>query len=81
VFAAGFLTALIWKGKKIALIQDSNPLKGKIASTKNEKELLQLLMATDNKRFASVIEKLEDGLYKKGKLHFKALKKEAEESV
>jgi hypothetical protein len=81
VFAAGFLTALIWKGKKRTLIQESNPLKGKIASTKNEKELLQLLMATDNKRFASVIEKLEDGLYKKGKLHFKALKKEAEESV
>ena len=81
VFGAGFLTALIWKWKQKITIQTSHPLKEKIEACKDEKVLLQLLMATDSKAFKSSIEKLEKGLYGNGKSNFNKVKQEAQESI
>ncbi len=81
VFGSGYLTALVWKSKKTAVILKTDPIKEKIQACKNEKELLQLLMATDSKKFLSSIEDLENALYKKGKINFKQLKKEVQESL
>jgi len=81
VFASGYLTAMVWKRKKQTLLPPSDPFKEKIAACKSEKELLQLLMARDSKKFLSSIEKLEKSLYKKGKIDLKQVKKEAQESL
>jgi hypothetical protein len=79
VFIAGYLTAISFKLTRRKKVKNIDPLHKKIQSCKDEKALLQLLMAADCKKFVSVIEKLENSLYKKGKLQLKALKKEAEE--
>jgi len=81
VFGAGYLTAISLKWKKKTTEQTSHPLKEKIKTCKDEKALLQLLMATDSKAFRSSIEKLEKGLYGNGKINFNKVKQEAQESI
>ena len=80
-FTAGYLTALSWKWKKRQINKENHPLIQKIQSCKDEKALLQLLMATDSKRFTSIIEKLEHSLYGNGKIHFKTIKQDALEKI
>ncbi|RRS32333.1 MAG: hypothetical protein P794_01660 [Epsilonproteobacteria bacterium (ex Lamellibrachia satsuma)] len=79
-FGAGYLTALSLKWKK-RTVTKPHPLKEKIKACKDEKALLQLLMATDNKKFASSIEKLEKYLYENGKINLNKVKQEAKEKV
>ncbi|WP_415406879.1 hypothetical protein ACLHDG_14115 [Sulfurovum sp. CS9] len=81
VFGAGYLTAISLKWKKKSTEQTSHPLKKKIEACKDEKALLQLLMAADSKQFALSIEKLEKGLYRNGKINFNKVKQEALEKI
>ncbi len=81
VFGAGYLTAISLKWKKKSITKTSHPLKEKIEACKNEKALLQLLMATDSKKFALNIEKLEKSLYGNGKINFKRSKQEILEKI
>jgi len=81
VFAAGFLTAISLKWKKKSTVHASHPLREKIEACKDEKALLQLLMATDAKQFALSIEKLEKGLYGKAKINFNKVKQEVLEML
>lgn len=81
VFTAGYLSALSWKWKKRPLSKKDSSLKAKIQNCKDEKALLQVLMAADSKRFASSIEKLEASLYGNGKINVNKVKKEAEEQL
>ncbi len=81
VFATGFLTAMSWKWKRKSSTQTSHPLKEKIEACKDEKALLQLLMATDSKVFVVGIEKLEKGLYGNGKINFNKVKQEVLEMI
>ena len=81
VFAAGFLTAISLKWKKKSTVHASHPLREKIEACKDEKALLQLLMATDAKQFALSIEKLEKGLYGKAKINFNKVKQEVLEKI
>ncbi|SFV66102.1 BatD [hydrothermal vent metagenome] len=76
VFIAGYFTAFSIKWRKKDTIKKSNPLRVKIESCKDEKALLQLLMATDSKRFISTIEILERALYQGAKIDFKKIKRE-----
>jgi len=77
VFSAGYLTASSWKWKKKQSQKEDHPLMHKIKACKNEKALLQVLMATDSKRFAPVIEDLENSLYGNGKIHFNTIKQDS----
>lgn len=79
VFTAGYLSALIWKGKRRDLAHKNNPLKEKIQHCKDEKALLQLLMAHDSQKFKLSIEKLENALYGDGKIHLSKIKQEAQD--
>ena len=81
VFAAGYLTAITLKWKKKIVLQTDDPFREKIETCKNERALLQVLMATNNKKFAASIEKLENGLYGKGKINFKKVKQEILEKI
>jgi hypothetical protein len=81
VFAAGYLTAISLKWKKKILPKEENPLKEKIEVSKDEKALLQTLMANDSKKFAASIEILENGLYGKDKINFKKIKQELLEKI
>lgn len=81
VFAAGYLTALSWKWKKRQSHKEDHPLIKKIEACKEEKALLQLLMAADSKRFMPIIEKLEESLYGNGKINLDKLKQEALENL
>ncbi len=81
VFGAGFLTAISLKWKKNRTEQTSHPFKEKIEACKDEKALLQLLMATDAKQFALSIEKLEKGLYGNAKINFNKVKQEVLEML
>jgi hypothetical protein len=81
VFAAGYLTAVSLKWKKKILPKEENPLKEKIEVSKDEKALLQTLMANDSKKFAASIEILENGLYGKDKINFKKIKQELLEKI
>ena len=81
VFAAGYFSALTVKWQKKTAPVNVDPLIEKINTAKDAKTLLQLLIAADSKKFMTVIEKLENGLYKKGKINLKALKTEAREAV
>jgi len=81
IFGAGYLTAISLKWEKKSTAQTSHPLQAKIEACKDEKALLQLLMATDSKQFALSIEKLEKGLYGNGKINFNKVKQEAQEVI
>ncbi len=81
VFAAGYLTALSWKWKKKHSAKEHHPLIQKIQNCKDEKALLQVLIAADSKRFTSTIEKLEASLYGNGKINLNKVKQEAEKQI
>ena len=69
------------KWKKKILPQNDDPLKVKIEACRDERSLLQVLMAGNIKKFASSIEKLENGLYGNGKINFKKVKEEVLEKI
>jgi len=81
VFAAGYLTAISMKWKKKILPQNDDPLKVKIEACKDERSLLQVLMAGNSKKFARSIEKIENSLYGNGKINFKKIKEEVLEKI
>ena len=81
IFAAGYLTALSWKWKKKSISKTRHPLIEKIQNCKDEKALLQVLIAADDKRFIPSIEKLESSLYGNGKINLNKIKQEAEEQI
>ena len=81
VFAAGYLTALSWKWKKRQIHKEDHPLIHKIRNCKDEKALLQVLIAADSKGFTSSIEKLESSLYGNGKINFNKVKQDALEKI
>ena len=81
VFAAGYLTALSWKWRKKSTKGITPPLVQKVQNCKDEKSLLQVLMATDNKDFATNIEKLEASLYGDAKINLKNVKQEILEQI
>ena len=78
-FIAGYFTAILWKREGTNSLIEVNPLKEKIISCNDAKSLLRVLMAADSKKFALIIEALEDGLYKEGSLNLKKLKTQAME--
>jgi len=81
VFLAGYFTALTWKWKRKIAAGEKDLLTEKVAACKEGKALLQLLMATDSKRFENVIGKLEKEIYGKGKSNFKKIKQEVLEQI
>jgi hypothetical protein len=81
VFFAGYLTALTWKWKGKVTARDRDPLWEKVKACKEEKTLLQLLMAADSKRFEKAIAGLEKGIYGHAKSNFKQIKQEVLEQI
>ncbi len=81
IFVAGYLSALSLKWTKKTYVKPSSILQEKIEECKDPKILLQILMATDSKKFASSIERLENGLYGKGKMNFKKVKQKLLEKI
>jgi hypothetical protein len=88
VFVAGYLTAISLKWKKRVLkhkfLKEDEVItlmREKIKRCKDEKSLLQLLMASDSKKFTKSIEKLESSLYGKSKTDLEKIKKSLLESL
>jgi hypothetical protein len=81
VFSAGYLTALSWKWRKKTYKGVSHPLVQKVQNCKDEKALLQVLMATDNKNFGTSIEKLEASLYGEATINLNKVKQEILEQI
>ena len=80
-FIAGFATAWLIKQQRKKTRMQTHPLKAKIEACTDEKALLALLMAQGDKRFESVIGKLEASLYGGQKQTLKQLKQEAKEQL
>ncbi len=80
-FFAGYITALSWKWNKKKRQKENHPLIQKIRNCKDEKALLQVLIAADNTYFTSSIEKLEASLYGNGKISLNKVKQEAEKQI
>jgi len=78
VFISGFISSMVWRNREKVLKSTTtlNPLKAKIDSCKTPKELLQLLISTDAKKFLPHIEKLEKSLYGDAKIDLGKLKRE-----
>lgn len=76
VFIAGYMTAISWKWTRRNKDKEDHPFKEKIENAKDEKRLLQLLMAHDSHRFHVSIRELEDSLYGHGKINLSKVKKE-----
>jgi len=81
VFGAGYFTAFTWKWKKKNLHKSDNPLKEKVENCKDEKTLLQLLLATDAHYFSAYIEKIESTLYADGTIKLSQIKQEIMEKI
>jgi len=75
VFIAGYLTALSFKWKQRSQKIEENILTTKIKNSKDEKELLQILIANDIQNFSEEIEALEKSVYYNEKCNFKEIKK------
>ena len=75
VFIAGYLTAISVKWNVKTKSVKSNPFTTKVKACNNEKELLQLLLATDNQKFKREIEELESIIYGKANRSFKEVQK------
>jgi len=80
-FFAGYMTAISLKWKRKVTAGKADPLREKVEACKDEKALMQLLMAADSKRFEKAIEALEKSLYGKGKTNFKQIKQEVLEKI
>ncbi len=80
-FFAGYITALSWKWNKKKRQKENHPLIQKIRNCKDEKALLQVLIAADNTHFTSSIEKLEAFLYGNGKINFNKVKQDSLEKI
>ena len=80
-FIAGFATAWLMKQRRTQTRTQTHPLKAKIDACADEKALLALLMAQGDKRFESIIGKLEASLYGNQKQTLKSLKQEAKEQL
>jgi hypothetical protein len=76
VFIAGYFTALSIKWNIRTKRVDNNLFKTKVKGCKDAKELLQLLLATNNQKFKEKIEKLEKIIYGGAKYTFKDIQKE-----
>ena len=76
VFGAGYLTAFSSKWLRKISFKKKNTIKSKITNCRNEKELLQLLLATDRRYFSDTIELLDRALYQGEKIDFKKIKRE-----
>jgi hypothetical protein len=81
VFFAGYFTAVTWKWKRKITTGKKDPLIGKIEACKEERSLLQLLMAADSKRFERAINKLEKSIYRNEKIDFKKIKQAVLEQI
>jgi len=81
VFFAGYLTAVSLKWRRRVTAEKSDPLREKVEACRDEKALMQLLMATDSVRFEKAIERLEKSLYGKQKSHFKEIKQDVLEKI
>ncbi|PHS37606.1 MAG: hypothetical protein COB07_10375 [Sulfurovum sp.] len=81
VFAAGYLTALSWKWRKKSTKGVTSPLVQKVQNCKDEKALLQVLMAADHKDFGTSIEKLEASYYGEVKINLKNEKQKILEQI
>ncbi len=75
VFIAGYITAISLKWQQKKSQKKPTHLESKIKKSKDEKELLQILLASQDKKFASTIEELEGILYHGKKVDFNSLKK------
>jgi hypothetical protein len=64
VFMAGFVSATLIKTKRGDREIEGIDMESLIDSTKNQKELLALLLATDRVKYKERIEKLEDKIYR-----------------
>jgi hypothetical protein len=80
-FFAGHITAFSWKWSKEKHQRATHPLIQKIRNCKDEKALLQVLIAADNRDFTSSIEKLEASLYGNGKINFNKVKQDSLENI
>jgi hypothetical protein len=76
IFGAGYLTAFSSKWWRKISPKKDNSIQSKIAKSKDEKELLQILLATDRKYFSRTIELLDGALYRGEKIDFKRVKRE-----
>lgn len=80
-FFAGYMTAFSWRWSKKKREKTAHPLIQKIRNCKDEKALLQVLIAADHSEFTSSIEKLEDSLYGNGKISFNKVKQDVLEKL
>ena len=80
-FFAGYITSFSWRWSKKKREKESHPLVEKIRNCKDEKALLQVLIAADHSDFSSSIEKLEDSLYGNGKINLNKVKQDALETL
>lgn len=81
-FGAGFLSANILKWqKKVKREEPLGQLTDKVQEAPDAKALLQLLLATNPKKYETPIEALEKFLYGDGKVDLKKIKREILENV
>jgi putative sterol carrier protein len=76
-FIAGIFSALSWKWKRKTIQKLQDPMLEKIQQCKSSKELLQLLLSDDSKRFDTTINTIESTLYQGGGSSLQTLKKSA----
>jgi len=79
IFVSGYTTAKVlpWQKKYKHKEKAIHPLIEKIKLSKNEKDLLQILMSTNSQRFTPCIQLLENSLYANGKINLRKVKEEA----
>jgi hypothetical protein len=81
IFISGYFTAKAFqwpkKSKKEAMTHPFHILIEKIQHSKNEKDLLQILLASNKQCFTPCIEMLENSMYSNGKINLTKVKAEA----
>ena len=80
-FGAGFASAWLLKWQRKHTVPSRHPLAAKIDACSKKRELLQLLLAQGDGKFASIIERLEGDLYGSKNHTLTSLKKEAKEQL
>ncbi len=75
-FVAGFLSAKSIKWRPEKKVKPENALKAEIMATSDPKKLLALLIAADDRRYESIIRKLEKSIYSKRGPSLKQIKSE-----
>ena len=81
IFVAGYLTAIAIEWRRGVKPKEKSTLYHKVKRSRDKRELLQILIATNQEQFKEIIRELEESIYNNKSISFKEIKEKLEKEI